>query len=88
MGEGVFAVRPMSLDEVGIRIDYFHDSSDAHLLKLGVDRTLLPSRADWFAFYERDYSVSRPSCTYTSSITANAMQGSAHGSSGCRPRTT
>lgn len=56
MCEGVFAVRPMRLDEVSVRIDYFHDSSDAHLLRLGVDRALLPSRADWFAFYERDYA--------------------------------
>lgn len=56
MCEGVPAVRPMSLDEVGIRIEYFHDSSDTHLLMLGVDRTLLPSRADWSAFYERDYA--------------------------------
>ena len=46
----------MSLDEVGIRIDYFHDSSDAHLLKLGVDRSLQPSRAEWSSFYERDHA--------------------------------
>jgi RimJ/RimL family protein N-acetyltransferase len=56
MHEGRVAVRPMSLDEVNIRIAYFHDSSDPHLLKLGVNRALLPSRADWFEFYERDYA--------------------------------
>ena len=56
MRDGGLAVRPMSLDEVSIRIDYFHDSSDPHLLKLGVNRALLPSRADWLAFYERDYA--------------------------------
>ena len=30
-------VREMQLTEVGLRIDYFHDSSDEHLLKLGCD---------------------------------------------------
>jgi RimJ/RimL family protein N-acetyltransferase len=50
------AVRPMRLDEVDVRIDYFHDSSDEYLLKLGVDRELLPSRADWRAYYEEDFA--------------------------------
>lgn len=50
------AVRPMRLDEVGIRIDYFHDSTDVELVRLGVDRALLPSRAEWYSFYERDYA--------------------------------
>lgn len=56
MHEGELSVRPMSLDEVDIRIGYFHDASDEHLTRLGVDRTLLPSRADWFSFYERDHA--------------------------------
>jgi RimJ/RimL family protein N-acetyltransferase len=46
----------MRLDEVAVRVDYFHDSSDDHLLRLGVDRSLLPTRADWLAFYEGDYA--------------------------------
>ena len=49
-------VREMRLSEVGIRIDYFHDSSDDHLRTLGVDRGLLPSRAAWREFYEADYA--------------------------------
>jgi RimJ/RimL family protein N-acetyltransferase len=49
-------VRPMRLDEVGFRIDYFHDADDEYLVKLGVDRALLPSRADWLAFYEEDFA--------------------------------
>jgi RimJ/RimL family protein N-acetyltransferase len=49
-------VRPMRLDEVGTRIDYFHDASDEYLLKLGVDRALLPSKDAWLAFYERDFA--------------------------------
>ena len=48
-------VREMQLAEVAIRIDYFHNASDDHLEAMGVDRALLPSRAAWFAFYERDY---------------------------------
>jgi RimJ/RimL family protein N-acetyltransferase len=56
MREGELSVRPMSLDEAGIRIGYFHDASDEHLVRLGVDRTLLPSRADWFSFYEHDHA--------------------------------
>ena len=49
-------VREMRLDEVGIRIDYFHDASDDHLRRLGVDRALLPSREAWQKFYEEDYA--------------------------------
>lgn len=56
MREHRFEVRPMSLSEVGVRIDYFHRSPDEHLRRLGVDRALLPSREDWLSFYERDYA--------------------------------
>jgi hypothetical protein len=38
--DGRLAVRPMSLDEVSIRIAYFHDSSYPHLLRLGVNRVV------------------------------------------------
>jgi len=50
------SVREMQLSEVGIRIDYFHDSSDDHLRTLGVDRALLPSRTAWRELYETDYA--------------------------------
>ncbi len=53
---GARIVRPLGLDEVDIRIDYFHDASDEYLLKLGVDRALLPDRDAWRAYYERDYA--------------------------------
>jgi RimJ/RimL family protein N-acetyltransferase len=49
-------VREMRLAEVGIRIDYFHDSSDEHLRMLGVDRALLPTRDAWRTFYEEDFA--------------------------------
>jgi RimJ/RimL family protein N-acetyltransferase len=49
-------VREMRLDEVGIRINYFHSASDAHLRLMGVNRALLPSPDDWRKFYEEDYA--------------------------------
>jgi RimJ/RimL family protein N-acetyltransferase len=49
-------VRPMRLDEVDVRIDYFHDASDEYLRFLGVDRALLPERAAWRAHYEEDFA--------------------------------
>ncbi len=49
-------VREMQPAEVGIRIDYFHDSSDEHLLKLGVDRASLPSRGAWRSSYLEDFA--------------------------------
>jgi RimJ/RimL family protein N-acetyltransferase len=47
----------MQLAEVGIRIDYFHDSSDEHLLMLGVDRASLPSKEAWRSAYVADYAL-------------------------------
>jgi RimJ/RimL family protein N-acetyltransferase len=49
-------VREMALDEVGIRIAYFHGSSDADLERMGVDRALLPTPDAWRALYEEDYA--------------------------------
>jgi RimJ/RimL family protein N-acetyltransferase len=46
----------MGLDEVDVRIDYFHDASDDYLLKLGVERALLPERDAWRAYYEKDFA--------------------------------
>ena len=52
-------VRPMEIEEVGVRIDYFHDAPDEYLTHLGVDRELLPDRDAWRAYYEEDFA--RPS---------------------------
>lgn len=49
------AVREMTLDDVDLRIEYFHGSSDDHLRLIGVDRTLLPTPDAWRAFYAEDY---------------------------------
>lgn len=46
----------MQLAEVGVRIDYFHGASDEQLLKLGVERALLPPRQAWHEWYEADYA--------------------------------
>jgi RimJ/RimL family protein N-acetyltransferase len=55
-GEAPLSVREMRLDEVELRIAYFHDASDEYLQTLGVDRALLPSRAAWREFYEADHA--------------------------------
>jgi RimJ/RimL family protein N-acetyltransferase len=49
-------VRPMRLDEVDFRIDYFHGASDSYLTHLGIDRALLPSKGAWRAYYEEDFA--------------------------------
>ena len=49
-------VREMTLSEVHLRIEYFHNATDDHLRVLGVDRALLPSREAWQALYEADYA--------------------------------
>jgi RimJ/RimL family protein N-acetyltransferase len=46
----------MRLDEVDVRLDYFHGSSDSYLLKLGVERALLPSKDEWRAYYVEDFA--------------------------------
>ncbi|HUW87097.1 MAG TPA: GNAT family protein [Candidatus Paceibacterota bacterium] len=60
------SVREMTLADVEVRINYFHDASDDHLRVMGVDRALLPSREDWYAFYEEDLALSiRDRTTYS-----------------------
>jgi RimJ/RimL family protein N-acetyltransferase len=45
----------MTLEEVGLVIDYFHDATPEHLEKMGVDPTRLPTRSDWRARYVAQY---------------------------------
>ena len=49
-------VREMRLDEVGMRINYFHDASDEFLKLLGIERARLLSREAWHEFYEADFA--------------------------------
>lgn len=55
MSAGV-VVRELRLDEAAVRINYFHDSTDEHLRKLGVDRNRLLSPDAWYSWYEQDYA--------------------------------
>ncbi|MEP2987901.1 MAG: GNAT family protein [Parasphingorhabdus sp.] len=50
-------VRPMELEEVSIRIDYFLNASPEYLEKLGVNRSLLPARDAWTETYRRDFAL-------------------------------
>ena len=49
-------VREMHLDEVDIRIDYFHDADVAFLEMMGVDQAKLPARKAWRKKSEDDYA--------------------------------
>lgn len=53
----ILAVREMTPDDVGVRIDYFHSASDDFLEMLGVDRARLPSRDEWHREFEADYGL-------------------------------
>ena len=48
-------IREMTLDEVGLVIDYFHDSTPEHLEMLELDPTRLPTRRDWRARYVAEH---------------------------------
>lgn len=50
------SVREMTLDEVELRINYFHSASPEFLAQLGVDPARLPTPQAWRASYERDYA--------------------------------
>lgn len=48
-------VREMKLEEVGLVIDYFHQSTPEHLELLGVDPTRLPPPKQWLDFFQGDF---------------------------------
>ena len=39
--------REVTLNDIDVRIGYFHDSTDEHLLRFGVDSARLPSPQTW-----------------------------------------
>jgi RimJ/RimL family protein N-acetyltransferase len=51
------AVREMKIEEVGLIIDCFHQSSPEHLLALGVDRARLPDPVRWRERYASQYGL-------------------------------
>jgi len=46
-------VRPMTLQETVLIIEYFHAATSEHLEILGVDPTRLPSASQWQRLYEQ-----------------------------------
>jgi RimJ/RimL family protein N-acetyltransferase len=48
----------MELADFEVRIAYFHEATDEHLNRLGVDRSLLPRRDVWRALFEQN--LARP----------------------------
>ncbi len=50
-------VRAMTVSEIDLIIDYFHESTTEHLEMLGVDPTRLPSPKAWRQRYEHEFSL-------------------------------
>ena len=48
------SVRPMDMDGAQLAVDYFHDATDEHLARMGVDRALLPGREAWLRGFADD----------------------------------
>ena len=46
-------VRPMTLQETALIIEYFHTATPEHLEMLGVDPTRLPPASQWQRLYEQ-----------------------------------
>ena len=51
------AVRDMTLPEVNLVIDYYHEATPEHLEMLGVDPTRLPRAAAWLDTFEREFAL-------------------------------
>jgi RimJ/RimL family protein N-acetyltransferase len=49
MSEESLSIRPMQSADFAVRVAYFHQSTDEHLARLGVDRSRLPEPSDWQA---------------------------------------
>lgn len=50
-------VRPMTLEETGLIINYFCGATPEHLEMLGVDPTRLPPVAMWRERFEREFAL-------------------------------
>jgi RimJ/RimL family protein N-acetyltransferase len=48
------SIRPMEVADFAVRVAYFHDASDEHLNRLGVDRARLPDPREWQARFAAD----------------------------------
>lgn len=54
---GRMSIRPMELPDFDARIAYFHEATDEHLDRLGVDRSHLPRSDDWHASFDRNLAL-------------------------------
>jgi len=59
-------VRELGADEIDLRIRYFHEASDADLLRMGVDRPRMPAPDVWAAAYAADAAHGRAERTTSS----------------------
>jgi RimJ/RimL family protein N-acetyltransferase len=50
-------VRPMTLSEIDLIIEYFHGSTPEHLELMGVDPTRLPVASAWRERFQRDFAM-------------------------------
>ncbi len=50
-------VRPMTLPETDLIIEYFHGSTSEHLELMGVDPTRLPTASAWRERFQRDFAM-------------------------------
>lgn len=49
MSDGSLSIRAMRLADFAMRVAYFHEATDEHLARLGVDRSRLPDPEEWQA---------------------------------------
>jgi RimJ/RimL family protein N-acetyltransferase len=54
------SVREMRVDEIDLVVEYFHGSTDEHLVTLGVDRTKLPEPATFRQLLGREFDRPAP----------------------------
>ena len=57
MPEESLSIRPMQLADFGVRVAYFHDATDEHLARLGVERSLLPKPGEWQARFASNLAL-------------------------------
>ena len=51
------SLRPMALADFDVRIAYFHEATDEHLERLGVDRSRLPRPEVWRESFQRNLAL-------------------------------
>ena len=57
MPEGSLSIRPMQLADFAVRVADFHEATDEHLTRLGVERSLLPNPGEWLARFASNLAL-------------------------------